>query len=67
MLNSTDRVPVSLDVQGWNQVLGILQEQPWRIVNPLILGITEQIQAASAAAPVLGNGVDHSAEVQPHD
>ena len=68
MLNANDRIPVALEVQQWNQVLGLLGEAPWRIANPLMVGIMQQVEAAAGGAavveplpPPLANGHDEAA------
>jgi hypothetical protein len=66
MLNATDVVSISFEAQQWNQVLAIIGEAPWRIVNPLMVGITEQLQAAAARTPHV-NGHDRVTEAEHAD
>lgn len=35
---------VELEDKEWQQVLGLLAEAPWRIVNPLLMKIGAQLQ-----------------------
>lgn len=35
---------VTLEAQQWNVVLGALQEAPWRIADPVIRKIAQQIE-----------------------
>lgn len=36
---------VSLEQDDWNRVLACLSEIPWKIANPLIMAIGEQLRA----------------------
>lgn len=47
--NPNDELNIRLTANEWNQVLGQLQEGPWKIVAPLIGKI--QMQAAQAQEP----------------
>jgi hypothetical protein len=43
--NPTDRLTVTLEAQQWNQVLAALGEGPFRVVNPIIQALHDQIYA----------------------
>lgn len=52
-IDPTTPLPVTLQAQEWNQLIDLLAtvSAPWRITNPLMQRITEQVQAAAAAQP----------------
>jgi hypothetical protein len=52
-LNENDPLAITLTAAEWNQVLGLLQEGPYRIAAPLIAKIHKQGQAAG------GEVLDH--------
>jgi hypothetical protein len=57
-------IPVSLAMEDWQRVLGVLAQAPWATVNPLIMSIGEQlrrVQEGPPAQPARGNGVDAEA------
>lgn len=35
---------VELTAEEWQQVLGIISEAPWRVANPLLMRIGEQLR-----------------------
>lgn len=43
---ATERLPVTLEAQQWNQVLGLLHEvlAPLRVTQPLVQAIAQQLQ-----------------------
>jgi hypothetical protein len=68
-IDPTTPIAVTLQVQAWNALLGILNDQtaaPYRVTAPLIEAITSQANAAVAALqppelpapPALPNGED---------
>jgi hypothetical protein len=64
-VDPTTPLAITLQVQQWNVVLGILSDQPYRVAAPLIEAITGQANtaaasafAATAAAAPLSNGSD---------
>jgi hypothetical protein len=46
--NPTDRLTATLEAQQWNQVLAALGEGPYRIVNPIIQALHDQLYAQQA-------------------
>lgn len=55
---------VTLEVEEWQRVLGVLAQAPWATVNPLIMKIGDQLRAQSPAPAEgarRGNGVDPEA------
>lgn len=50
-----DDIAISLSPLEWNQIVGVLNEGPHRLVRPLIDKIVAQA-AASQQAPATGNG-----------
>ena len=51
---------VDLDEQEWQQVLGLISEAPWRVANPLLMKIGQQLMSqtrgeAQSAPP--GGGI----------
>ena len=57
-------IAITLEAQQWNIVLGALGEAPWRLSNPVIQKIVEQVQTQQPpAAPLVAkpNGVDEHA------
>jgi len=42
---------VDLTDQEWGQVMGLLSEAPWKVANPLLMKIGEQLRAAHMAQP----------------
>lgn len=57
-----DDIAISLSPLEWNQVVGVLNEGPYRLVKPLIDKIVAQA-AASQQPPAHGNG-EGAAHVQ---
>lgn len=53
MVDATTQIPVSLEAQQWNIVLGALSKIPWWEANPVILAVRAQCDAFTASAPVL--------------
>jgi hypothetical protein len=43
---------VELSDQEWQQILQMLSEAPWRLANPLLMKIGEQLRAQALAQPV---------------
>jgi hypothetical protein len=43
---------VYLEPQEWTQVMGVLSEAPWRIANPLLMKIGEQLRVQQEPASV---------------
>lgn len=43
-IQPTQQFTVSLEAQEWQQALEILGNGPWRVANPLIQKISQQIQ-----------------------
>jgi hypothetical protein len=39
---------VTLEDQEWQQVLALLSDAPWRVANPLLMKIGQQLQAQRA-------------------
>ena len=39
---------VELDTNKWGQVMSILADAPWKIANPLLMEIGEQLRAQSS-------------------
>jgi hypothetical protein len=35
---------VALDPEEWQQVMGLIAEAPWRLANPLLMKIGEQLR-----------------------
>lgn len=57
----TTPLAATMQAQEWNQILSLLGETgPWRIVNPLINKLGEQVQTAAGQVPAqpLANGRD---------
>jgi hypothetical protein len=53
------QLSVSLQAQQWNQVIAVLHDAPYRIAQPLIRDIGEQLQQQTqAVASGVGNGLD---------
>ena len=55
---------VTLDLEEWQRLLGVLAQGQWALVNPLIMKIGEQLRMQEPAAPAQpsrGNGVDAEA------
>jgi hypothetical protein len=44
-LNPTDLLQATLEAQQWNQVLALVGEGPYRIVEPIIRALQEQLHA----------------------
>lgn len=40
-------IPVQLDIEEWQRVLGVLAQAQWSVANPLIMKIGEQLRAHS--------------------
>jgi hypothetical protein len=49
---------ITLDIEEWQRVLGVLAQGQWATVNPLIMKIGEQLRLQEPAppAPAKGNG-----------
>lgn len=61
-IEPTTPLAVTLEAQQWNQVVSVLGDGPWRIVNPLINKIAEQVQTAAGQMPQpQPNGADSHA------
>jgi hypothetical protein len=55
---------VTLDVEEWQRVLGVLAQGQWAVVNPLIMKIGEQLRMQEPRPEEVrprGNGVDAEA------
>lgn len=50
------QLSVSLQAQQWNQLIAVLHDAPYRIAQPLIREIGEQLQQQTLATS--GNGLD---------
>jgi hypothetical protein len=50
-MDATDTLTVTLTAAEWNQVMGLMAEGPWRIVNPLMLKIHQQATGQEPSAP----------------
>lgn len=50
---------VNLDDKEWQQVMGLLSEGPWRVANPLLMKIGDQLrtQAQIPGQLVGGTGI----------
>ena len=68
VVEATMPISITLEAQQWNQVMAGVGEMPWRLANPLMNAIGQQMQAA-AGVPLVqpgqqpaqpGNGLDHS-------
>lgn len=54
---------VELNYQEWQQVLGLLSEGPWRIANPLLMKIGEQLRVQPAdQEPIKQSGPPNRAD-----
>jgi hypothetical protein len=51
MLQAQQDVTVKLKAEQWNQVLQVLSDGPFRVVNQLIADIQQQCMAQSAQPP----------------
>lgn len=54
---------VELKLEQWNAIISILAGAPWRDANPLLMEISQQLQAqqqraAFPSAPTIGDGHD---------
>jgi hypothetical protein len=49
---------VELTEAEWNQVISILAQAPWNVANPLLVRITQQLQAQKAAMPMAAASAD---------
>jgi hypothetical protein len=51
---------VDLENDEWQQVIGILSQAPWRVANPLLMKIGEQLRvqqpANNRSAPMAADG-----------
>jgi len=55
---------ITLDIEEWQRVLGVLAQGQWATVNPLIMKIGEQLRGQKLAPEGVrprGNGVDAEA------
>jgi hypothetical protein len=43
---------VDLTEAEWNQVMGALAQAPWNVANPLLVRISQQLQAQKTAMPM---------------
>jgi hypothetical protein len=41
-MTPTDKIPVTLEAQSWEQILRVLADAPFRVVAPLIAEIQRQ-------------------------
>ena len=41
-MNPTDKIPVVLEAQSWEQIMRVLADAPFRVVAPLIAEIQRQ-------------------------
>lgn len=58
-----DDIAISLSPLEWNQVVGVLNEGPYRLVKPLIDKIVAQAAASQQPPAAHGNG-EGAAHVQ---
>jgi hypothetical protein len=52
---------VNMDETEWNTVMAVLSTGPWNQVNPLLMKIGAQLQAAKTMMPMRPNGGVHAA------
>jgi hypothetical protein len=45
-------MPVELTEAEWNQVISVLAQAPWNVANPLLVRITQQLQAQKGGSPI---------------
>lgn len=57
------QVAVTLTAEQWNQVLDLVANGSWRVANPLMKTITDQVFAAASAAQPKPNGAEGIAHV----
>ena len=50
------QLAVTLQAQQWNQLIAVLHDAPYRIAQPLLREIGEQLQQQTL--PTAGNGLD---------
>jgi hypothetical protein len=43
---------VNLTDQEWGQVMGLLSEAPWKIANPLLMKVGEQLRMQHGSNPL---------------
>ena len=64
-VEATMPMTITLQAQEWNQVLGTLNEAPYRVAAPLIQKIGQQLQEQTGPLgpqmqqPQVSNGADH--------
>ena len=55
-MTPTDKIPVVLEAQSWEQIMRVLADAPFRVVAPLIAEIQRQCAAHSEPAPMRVTG-----------
>ena len=58
-------LPVQLDLEEWQRVLGVLAQAQWSVANPLIMKIGEQLRAHSEMAAKREGAIRPNGEDRP--
>jgi hypothetical protein len=58
---------VDLDHHEWQQVLGLISEGPWRVANPLLMKIGEQLRLQPTPPPPQGKPIRTDGKEQHHE